>query len=835
MSMSGMSGSGVTGSGTTPLRLVGSDCAPGRLLGRAEELGRVAELLQTHRFVTIVGPGGMGKTTLARALMAQCGELYPDGVRFIDLAVLAEGRELAGALGAALGIARLNLEGPAQLAACLRGQRILIVFDCCEHHTRIAAHACEALLRAVPGIDVLCTSREALLAHSERIVRLSPMSLPGAAEASDPAAAARSAAVALFVARADRDNPAGLTLDADNVALVCGICRAVEGVPLALELAAALVRPLGLRALAQQTSRWLLGPPAGTALPGERRRTVSGMLDWSYDALSPDEQRVLRCLAVFRGNFTLEAAGAVASAPSGDPDSAIDTVIELAGKSLVSLRGEGGSCRARLLDLTREYAMDKLAANGELHAVQQGHARWMAILMDRLERDWLALPRTEWIDAYGPWVDDVLAAIDWALGPGKAPLLGARLAGVGFSLGDQIGVAREFQECVRRAVDAIDQPNDPPLQVISILLRLNAVNADGRDLSAHSYRRLMDAAERNLRLARKAGSTVLQGTPLTAMWGWPYVRGDYPASLLGAEQIRRAAGASADPYLELIGQRTMAQSLHFSGRHAEARQCATLALAGSHRRIPLAYQPSPVQIGTSMRIVLARVLWMEGAADQAVTMGREALASAEGDRPVALCQALCVAAIPIALWRGELAHARGMLVRLRELAEGHGLGFWLDWAVRFADALEVIDGAVAMQDRPSFADTQEFSAKCRDHLVTFSPVLLTADAVSRCAAGLVGWCMPELLRAQARARLSQDGEDRDGGAVTLLRRSLALAQDQGALGWALRSATDLAGLYLEQGAAVQGRATLEPVLARCREGQGTADLRLALALRARLG
>lgn len=808
-------------------QLVRSRAYDGRLLGRADDLSRASELLQTWRFVTIAGPGGIGKTSLARAVAAHCADLYPDGVRFIDLSALSEGRELTGALGAALGIEHLTRESLAQLGRFLHGRRMLIIFDCCEHHTDVAAQACESLLRVACGVDILCTSREPLLAHSERILRLGPIGMPDKGQAQGAAAVAAYPAIQLFVARAAFDHPAGFALDDRNAVLVCEICRAVEGVPLALELAASLVRPVGLEALALQTSKWLLEPPSGPSNPGGRHRTLSSMLDWSYDVLAPHEQQVLRRLSVFRGGFTLEAAGAVAAGVDLHPDRVLDTVIELAGKSLVSVAGDAGAYRPRLLDLTREYAFDKLAASGELQAVQERHARWLCTVAESLERDWMTLGWRAWIDLYGRWVDDMLAAIDWALGPGRRPLLGAQLAAIGFSLGDQIGLTREFHERVQRAIKAVALLPDVPA---ALLLRLNFVSADGPAGAATGQLKLMAKAGWVVKIAQDSGSPMLQGAALVAIWGAPYVRGDYPHALANAQRIAQAAQAGADPYLELLGQRTLAQSLHFMGQHREARRCASLALASSGLRIPLAYQPSPVQVGTSCRIILARLLWMQGAADRALAMCEEALAAAESDRPSAMCQVLSMAAVPVTLWRGDTVGAAGLLGRLRERAEGHGMWFWLEWARCFEDALGVIDGTAAPKGPPAFGHSHEFFTKCRDHLVTFSTGLLTDVAVMRCEAGLVAWCLPELLRAQALRRMDSDALDTGGRAEMLLRRSMDVARRQDAHAWSLRSATSLAGLYQRQGADAAARATLEPALACCREGLETADLRAAHAL-----
>ena len=779
-----------------------------RMLGREADLAGLTRHLLAHRMVSIVGAGGIGKTTLAQVLAAQSASRYGDGVVLIDVAALAEGRQLTAALATALGLPHTGDDSLRQLASFLRARSILVCFDSCEHHLDVVAEASEVLLRAGPGIGVLATSREPLRAQGEWIYRLGPVAVPPAGQGCGAIEAASYAAVALFVARASD----AFVLDDANAPLVCALCRQLDGVPLALGLAAALVPSLGLEQLAAQASARLLVPPPSHV--SGRHASLSGMLDWSYDMLGAAEQRALRRLAVFRGGFTLDAAAAIA-AEGADVAEAADMVIELGAKSLVSMHGDSPA-RHRLLDLTRDYAYAKLAASGELPRMRERHARWLCAHMGRCERDWETLPRRAWLAVYAPWIDDLLAAIAWSLGPDGAPLMGAELVATGCSLAEQIGADSEFEPWVERALAHVQAMPAPP---VPLMLRLLFARGGSRDPTYYSLQGKISDTEAALALASATGSIRHQVAPLTSLWGLPFVRGAYPDALAAAERMVRAGAEHGDPVLSLIGQRTLAQSLHFMGRHAQARTAAETALGDSGRRIPLACCPSPVQVRTSMRIILARLLWMEGASDRALAMGDEAIASTEDDRPVALCQALGLAAIPVAIWRGEHARAAQLTARLRDRAERFGLSFWADWAMRFEDALAVIGGAAAA-GRSSLANDDPAFAMHRDHLVTFCPRLLDDGTARRGDAGQVGWCVPELLRARALALQDHD----TAGAQRLLRQSLALAEAQGAQAWALRSASSLAALQLAAGQVHAAHGTLAPVRARLREGADTADL-----------
>lgn len=794
------------------LALMPGACDPSaRLYGRETDLDGLTRHLLAHRMVSIVGAGGIGKTTLAQALAAQSASRYGDGVVMIDVAALAEGRQLTAALATALGMPHTGENGLRHLASFLHARSILVLFDSCEHHLEVVAEASEVLLRSAPDIGVLATSREPLRAQGEWIYRLSPVAVPPAGQDCSAREAAAYAAVALFLARVNET----FVFDDASAPLVCALCRQLDGVPLALELAAALVPALGLERLVAEASARLLVPPP-LPLSG-RHASLSGMLDWSYDVLSACEQRTLRRLAVFRAGFTLDAAAAIAG-DGEDGFDAADTVIELGAKSLVSMHGDAPA-RHRLLDLTRDYAYAKLAESGELPRMRERHARWLCAHMGRCERDWEALPRRAWLALYSPWIDDLLAAVAWSLGPDGAPLLGAELVATSCSLAEQIGADREFEPWVERALAHVQKMPAPP---VPLMLRLLFARGGSRDPTYFSLDGKISDTEAALALARGTGAIRHQVAPLTSLWGLPFVRGAYPEAVAAAERMVRAGADHGDAVLTLIGQRTLAQSLHFMGRHAEARAAAEFALGNSECRIPLACSPSPVQVRTSMRIILARLLWMEGASDRALAMSEEAIASTEDDRPVALCQALGLAAIPVAIWRGEHASARHLSARLRDRAERYGMSFWADWATRFDDALAVIGGA-PKHGFASLAGGDPLTAMHRDHLVTFCPGLLDDDTAERGDSGQVGWCVPELLRARALACQERDAL----GAERLFRQSMSLAQAQGAHAWALRSASSLAALQLAAGQAHAANNTLAPARARLREGADTADVRAA--------
>jgi predicted ATPase/DNA-binding winged helix-turn-helix (wHTH) protein len=387
------------------------------LIGRAAELAELPPLAAAHRLVTLVGPGGMGKSSLAIEFGRQIADRFPDGVWLIDLAPLTDPLLVASAVAAMLGVMLRGAEAPAQaIGAAIARKTLLLIFDNCEHVIAAAAELASALLNRAPGLRVLATSQEILGVPAELVYRLDPLALPPLDPRGGSTADARIAAygaVALFVARAgaaDRH----FRLQDSMAATVSAICRALDGVPLALEMAAARLPLLGLEGLRTRLDERLRLLRRRATIGGTRYDTLQGMVEWSHGLLQPDDQRVFRRLGVFRGSFSLDAAIAVAAEPETDQWSVIDGLSRLIDKSLVAVEG-GETPRYRLLETFRLYAIERLRSSDEYERVQERSALYFVKLFDQAETLWEAIGNEDWLAIYQSELDNIRSTVDWAL------------------------------------------------------------------------------------------------------------------------------------------------------------------------------------------------------------------------------------------------------------------------------------------------------------------------------------------------------------------------------------------------------------------------------------
>ena len=385
-----------------------------QFIGREREIDRLCESIAVTRLVTLTGAGGSGKSRLAAEVASRISGRRVDSIRWVELASLTDGELLPDFTAAALGIRdRGDLSATSSIAAALEEQRTLLVLDNCEHLIDSSARLAMTLLQACATLRILATSREPLGIAGELAWLVPPLTLPP--DGVDLAAASASEAVQLFVARA-RDVAPAFALSAQNAPAVVQICRQLGGLPLALELAAVRTKVLAAEQIAARLANIfsLLGSGSRTALP--RHRTLRATMDWSYDLLNERERLLLQRVAVFQGDFSLDAAEAVCTDAVLAVDEVLDTLSALVDKSLVVVATGEAAARYRLLEPVRQYAVERLRESGEQDTARRRHGEYFLMVVEAAEPHIFAVGHdSEWMRVLETEADNLRGAFDWAL------------------------------------------------------------------------------------------------------------------------------------------------------------------------------------------------------------------------------------------------------------------------------------------------------------------------------------------------------------------------------------------------------------------------------------
>jgi predicted ATPase/DNA-binding winged helix-turn-helix (wHTH) protein len=485
------------------------------LVGREAEIERIAALLTRQRLVSLVGAGGIGKTRLALAVGAQSGTHYPDGAWLIELAKIMQPDALAALLADSLGLDLAGREPTVDvLAALLEPRKTLIILDNCEHLVADVADMADILLARCPLVSILATSREPLGLAGEGVLRVPSLPIPAPATELTAADALGHASVRLLVERAGASVPSFVLTD-DNAPIIGAICRRLDGIPMAIELAAPRLKVLSPEQLLQGLDdrfRLLTGG-SRSALP--RHQTLYALIDWSHGLLNEEERTLLRRLSLFSNGASLPSVLGVAADGMRVHD-VLGLLTALVDKSLVVADLGAADPRYRLLETTREYALEKLAEAGEL-SLRARHAWHFVGRFAEATEAWETTATDAWLARYAADVDNLRAAVDWAFGPDGDVAVGLDLVGFSHALAAELGLTLEHRRWVEEALARADPA--APKETLARLLSWHAGDVKEPGDPA-DYQDAMRAAD----LYRELGHRFQQGQLLlragTARLSW---------------------------------------------------------------------------------------------------------------------------------------------------------------------------------------------------------------------------------------------------------------------------------------------------------------------------
>ena len=814
------------------------------MIGRDDDVLKLSARLNAARFVTIVGSGGVGKTTVAVAVGHHLIEAFAGAAIFVDLSMLRDPELVATAVASMLGLSVQTTDATPALTVHLRDKRILLILDTCEHLIEAVASLASQIHSAGPQVHILATSRETLQVEGENVYRLEPLGYPPDDAGLTAAMARTFPAPKLFIERAMASG-AQLDFSDAEAAIVVGICRKLDGVALAIELAARRVEAYGLQQTAALLDQRLTLLWVGPRTAPPRQKTLQATLDWSFGLLSETERLVLRRLAIFVGHFTLDAALAVVTSARLDQAVIFGAIDSLVAKSMVATRPIGAMMRYRLLDTTRAYALEISLDHAELADLAIRHATYYQRWLEQTGTEWATLSNGAERAPHFAGLNNVRAALDWCFGEDGDLGIGIRLAAAAAPVFLAMSLLPECYRWSERALLALDETTQGGAEE----MHLQA----GLGISSMLLRGKGDAARTALNKSvaiAEARSDALNQIGLLGLLRMLHFRsGDFKTALLCARRCRAVAETIEDPAAIALARSMLGRSLHVLGdlNAARVELEASLQHWARARRstVYLAHE-----LHYTSDLTLARNLWLQGYPAQAVERANRAIKSARHlDHPPSLVVALAWGA-SVFLWTGDLEGAEDYIDATIYQAVSNSIGPFIavgrareaELAIRRGDTRDGVErlrtclaavhavGSELLTTEFNIALVQGFAATGRHA----EAATLIDEAIQRVETNGDAIYMPELLRVKAGLLLSMPQPLADD-AKTYLTQSLALSRRQGARAWELRAATDLAALLAARGQRGRGRALLQPVFEQFAEGLDTADLRAAAEMISTLG
>lgn len=801
-----------------------------RMLGRTDALAMIQMKLSEQRFVTIVGPGGIGKTTLAVAVAHEMSAAFNGHIHFVDLGALGAASLVAPAVATALGVSvQTNNVVPA-LIDRLREKPTLIIFDCCEHLIDGASAVAEELIRRVPTLHLLATSREAMRVEGEHVHELCALACPPEDDKLLARDALQYPAVQLLVDRVRAVRGDFELADAD-ASVAAGICRRLDGIPLAIELVACRVNIFGLGRTATLLDERLNLSWVGRRTAPSRHQTLNATLEWSYDLLGEAEKRVLNRLSVFVGGFTFEAAVAVVADETVDEANVSDCVWELRSKSMIAAQGQEG--RLRLLDTTRAFAMQRLAESDEQNLFHRRHALYFTDLF----RQGAAMDPSGWSKALGIEVDNLRAALNWAFSDAGDTKIGVELAAASASTWMGMALLTECREWMTKAVGHLKGANSGTREEMVIQSALASSMMFTGGMTEESY---ATWAKTRL-LAEGLGDIEHQLVSLLVLWAHKIRIPRYAEAVELAERCGDVAQKVGDRGAIAMANYMRGISYHHTGRLLEAENCLEMSL---HRDDEASRQALIKRFGYDRKVdalmILSSVAWLRGSPDYARRLNQMSLDEARQlDHAVPLCVALAGTSFNAYLADAD-ERTEALVNELVDHAGKYGVQSYHGFGLAMQALRRVRQGDTEAAAELLYSGLEKLSAA---RYGVFHPILQAEFARCVAVAGRPRQAMavferakinlddenqlhaPELLRIRGELALSSN----EGLAVCrgYFLRAIEVSDRQGSLSWTLRAATSLAIVEKSLGRKEAAWRTLQATHAKFREGFETPDLRLA--------
>jgi predicted ATPase/DNA-binding winged helix-turn-helix (wHTH) protein len=816
---------------------------PLRFIGRDAAVREISADLEARRFVTVVGQGGVGKTTVAVQVSYGLLGSYENQVRFIDLGALTDPSLVPAAVLSALGLSPTNAGNfLARVISFTSGKRLLLVLDSCEHVIAAVSDLAEQLFRHADNITIFATSRESLRVEGEHVYRLAPLEYPSVDHLPMAKEASGFSAVRLFVecvAASARD----FELAEDDVAAAAEICSRLDGIPLAIEIAAGRVEAYGIQGTAASLGDRLVLMWSGRRTAPIRHRTINAALDWSYGLLPDFEQRVLRVLSVFVGPFTLEAALEIIA---DDRAEVGDAIASLVAKSLVSSIVQARSRGFRLNQTARGYALGRLGEAGEVAMYARRHAIYFSRLLADLNRDARISSTVDAVSVYGDHLNNVRAALEWCFGPVGDADLGASLAADAAPLFLELSYLSECRSWMGRTLDNVPGIALKPRVEMHIhaALGVSAMFTQGAGPAVQS------AFERGLQLAEDLGDTVYE-MGLLGMLNIYYQRvGDRQKALEIARQAESVARSLNDPNAKMLAQWTLGVSVYQSGDLTEARACCETALldppaSGNSKFLRfLGYDHRIRALATA-----ALSLWLNGFPDRAVEAAELGVLEAERlGQTISLCVAYFCSACVLS-WVGDTAAAERAIDKVLDYTARHSLLPYYAAALGLRGLMQInrnnpelailtLQDSLATLERERYAIMMppiwSYLARGLRMIGRFDEARETIEkALYQCTASGDLFAIPDMLRVKSEILACGPTPDMTE-AEQCFQAALTGARRQSALSWELRTVMALGEFWTATGRRTEALALVQSVYSRFTEGFGTSDLRKAKLLLERL-